>query len=114
MRACWREPEARRARLWRALRGEGERRHARARRLEGVLSVAAVDRRAAEGLRTRRCATRWLQLAGIWPAGFSGGVETGHLLLGVGLLAVGVGEDECHRLGGEVAALHQPLVILLE
>ena len=31
-----------------------------------------------------------------------------------GGLAVGLGKDERHRLSGEVTALHQPLVVLLE
>ena len=89
------------ARLCRALRGEGERRRARARRWAGVLAVAAVGRRALERLGTRRRATRWLQLAAIWPARVSGGGETGHLLVGVVSLwrawLLG-GEDKCHRL----------------
>ena len=34
-------------------------------------------------------------------------------LLDVGGWIAWFGEDECHRLGGEVAALHEPLVVLL-
>jgi hypothetical protein len=33
---------------------------------------------------------------------------------GLGCRLDGFGEDERHRLGGEVAALHEPLVVLLQ
>ena len=45
IRACWREPEPRRARLCRAVRGGGERRHTRVRPVRGPgCSAAAVAR----------------------------------------------------------------------
>jgi hypothetical protein len=40
IRACWREAEAEGARPWPSPEGEGDRRHARARRPAGVSSVA--------------------------------------------------------------------------
>jgi hypothetical protein len=46
--------------------------------------------------------------------GVSGGGETWHLLLGLGLIGrVGLGEDQRHRLDGQISALNQPLVVLL-
>ena len=80
----------------------------------GALSVAAVGARASEGFRTRRCATRWLQVVGV---GGSGGVETAHLLVAVfervlpEALSV---EDQGHRFGGEVAAGDEPFVVLFD
>ena len=54
------------------------------------------------------------RFAGVIRRGGSGGGETGHLLLGLGLLGLlGLGEDQRHRLDRQVAALDQPLVVLL-
>jgi len=93
---------------------EGERRRARARCLAGVLSVAAVRRVTLDGLRTRRRATLWVQVVRVGALRGSGGGETGHLLLDLGRLGIGgLGEDQCHRLDRQVAALNQPLVVLL-
>jgi hypothetical protein len=92
----------------------GERQRARARCLAGVLSVAAVRRVALDGLRTRRCATGWVQIVRVGMLRGSGGGETGYLLLDLGRLGVGgLGEYQCHRLDRQVAALNQPLVVLL-
>ena len=75
--------------------------------------------RPAQGLRTAQDAPG-VQPDGcstgiVWPVGGSGGGETGHLLLGLGRLlgAVGLGEDQRHRLDRQVAALDQPFVVLL-
>jgi hypothetical protein len=85
-------------------------RRARVRRV-GVLSVVGVRRRALERLRAPRCATPRLRIGVIGAAGGLGGGETGHLLLGRGLLWLG-GGDQRHRLDGEVAALDEPFVVL--
>jgi hypothetical protein len=82
--------------------------------VEGVLSVAAARRVALDGLRTLLRATRRLQLDGFSPAVGSGGGETGYLRLGLWLVGASVlGEDQRHRLDRQVAALDQPLVVLL-
>lgn len=81
---------------------------------EGVLSVAADGRRAAERLRTRRFEPKRLRIEAIWRVGGSGGGETGYLLLVLGRLGRGgLGEDQRHRLDRQVAALDQPFVVLL-
>ena len=81
---------------------------------EGVRSVAGVGPRAAERLRTRRSETTGLRLGAIGPTGGSGGGETGHLRLDLSRLGVGwLGEDQRHRLDRQVAALDQPLIVLL-
>jgi hypothetical protein len=93
--------------------GEGERRHARARRLEG----GPIGRgRRSDGLRgPQNAPTRNLMVAMRGRGGLTGSRsgDTWHLLpclrrLGVG----GLGEDQRHRLDRQVAALDQPLVVL--
>ncbi len=82
---------------------------------EGVLSVAPLARRALAGLTSPRSATGWLRPVAIGAVRVSGGNAGG--LHGLdGRLAAGRlrRQDERHRLGRQVAALHQPLVILLE
>jgi hypothetical protein len=79
----------------------------------GVLSVADVRPRAAERLRTRRGFPLWSWIGARWPDRGSGGGETGYLLLRLGRLGLGgLGQDQRHRLDRQVAALHQPLVVL--
>ncbi len=93
--------------------GEGERRHARARGLEG----GPIGRgRRSDGLRgPQNAPTRNLMVAMRGRGGLTGsrGGDTWHLLpclrgLGVG----GLGEDQRHRLDRQVAALDQPFVVL--
>ena len=86
--------------------------------LERVPSVAVVGRRASEARRTRRPATGWLRCGACGALGGSAGGEAAHLLADrladSRLLGVGVLEDQRHRLGGQVAAGDQPLIVLLD
>jgi hypothetical protein len=62
--------------------------------------------------RRARRASRIEDLRGRAARWGSGG-NTCRLLDLDGRFAVGLGEDQRHRLGGEVAALHEPLIVLL-
>ena len=116
IRACWRETETEGRAPGRALRARASadtRVHAS---IGGVLSVACVRPRAAERLRTGRGSQLRSWIGARWPDRGSGGGETGYLLLDLGPLGLGglggLGQDQRHRLDRQVAALHQPLVVL--
>jgi len=113
IRACWRETETEGRAPGRALRARASADTRVCAWIWVVLSVAAVFCRALEQLRTRRGFPRrsWIGVRG--PVRGSGGGETGYLLLRLGWLRVGgLSQDQCHRLDRQVAALHQPFIVL--
>ena len=113
IRVCWRETETEGRAPGRALRARASA-DARVRAwIWGVLSLAGVGSRAADRLRTRRGLTLRFWIGARWPDRGSGGGEIGYLLLDLGPLGLGgLGQDQRHRLDRQVAALHQPLVVL--